>query len=130
MHDFNRADRVGDTIQRELSVLIQTEIGDPRLGMVNVNAVRVTPELRNARVYVTFVDTHEAKDIKQGVAILNKASGFLRSKLHTRMTLRVMPKLHFEFDESIERAAHMTKLIDSVAPAPDDSADDGEQSDR
>lgn len=122
MNDFSRAERVGDTIQREISVLIQNEIRDPRLGMVNVNAVRVTDDLRNARVFVTLVNTHEADKIKQSITILNKASGFLRSQLHTRMTLRVMPKLHFEYDESIERAARMSKLIDSVAP-PKASAD-------
>lgn len=116
MHDFNRSERVGDTIQREISILIQNEIRDPRLGMVNVNAVRVTDDLRNARVFVTLIDTHDPDKIKQSVGILNKASGFLRSQLHTRMTLRVMPRLHFEFDESIERAARMTQLIDSVAP--------------
>lgn len=114
MHDFSRAERVGDTIQRELANLILQEIRDPRVGMANVNAVRVTDDLRNARIFVTFIDNPDQNAIKQSVQVLNKASGFLRSKLHTRMTMRVIPKLHFEYDESVMRAAHLTDLIDSA----------------
>jgi ribosome-binding factor A len=122
VHDFNRAERVGDTIQRELAALIQQKIRDPRVGMVNINAVRVGDDLRHARVFITFVDERSETDIKQAIAVLNRASGFLRSQLHERMVMRVMPRLHFEYDESIVRAARLTQLIDSVRPArPDDT---------
>lgn len=117
MHDFSRAERVGDTIQRELANLIQQEIRDPRVGMVNVNAVRVSNDLRNARVFVTFVDRSEQSQINKSIEVLNKAAGFLRTQLHSQMTLRVVPKLRFEFDESVRRAAHMTDLIDSALEA-------------
>ena len=115
MHfDFNRADRVADTIQRELAILIQTKIGDPRLGMVNINAVRVTDDLRHARIFVTFVEELDGNQIKVAIGVLNKASGFLRSQLHTRINMRVIPKLLFEYDESILRAARLSDLIDAA----------------
>ena len=112
MHDFSRAERVGDTIQRQLANLIQQEIRDPRVGMVNVNAVRVSSDLSNARVFVTFVDRSDQAQIKQSIEALNNAAGFLR-----KMTLRVVPKLRFEYDESVRRAAQMTDLIDSALEA-------------
>lgn len=115
-NEFNRHERVGDTIQRELAILLQTRIRDPRIGMVNINAVRVTDDLRHAKIYVTFVDERAEADIKKAIEALNKASGFLRSHLHERMVMRVIPRLHFEFDESVARAARLTQLIDSVAP--------------
>jgi|TARA_B110000483_G_scaffold147265_1_gene175634 ribosome-binding factor A len=115
--DFSRADRVGDTLQRELATLIQQEVRDPRVGMVNINAVRVSKDLGRARVFVTYVEQSDKEAIKQSIAVLNKASGFLRSQLHSRMTMRVIPKLHFEYDESIMRAAHLTDLIDSALKA-------------
>lgn len=114
MHDFSRAERVGDTLQRELAILIQQEIRDPRVGMVNINAVRVKNDLRNARVFVTYVDHPDDGAIQQSIQVLNKAAGFLRSQLHTRMIMRVIPQLHFEYDESVMRAAHLTELIDSA----------------
>ncbi|MBT5331615.1 MAG: 30S ribosome-binding factor RbfA [Porticoccaceae bacterium] len=117
MHDFSRAERVGDTIQRQLANLIQQEIRDPRVGMVNVNAVRVSSDLSNARVFVTFVDRSDQAQIKQSIEALNNAAGFLRTQLHRQMTLRVVPKLRFEYDESVRRAAQMTDLIDSALEA-------------
>ena len=112
--DFSRAERVGDTLQRELANLIQQEIRDPRVGMANINAVRVSQDLGRARIFVTFVEKTDQQSINKSLSVLNKAAGFLRSKLHARMTMRVIPKLHFEYDESIMRAAHMTQLIDSA----------------
>jgi ribosome-binding factor A len=113
-HDFDRSERVGDTILRELALLIQRELRDPRLGMVNVTAVKVAKDLKNARVFVTFVETTENKEILEQVLVLNRAAGYLRAELGKQMSMRVIPKLHFEFDESIFYGARMTKLIDEV----------------
>lgn len=114
MQDFSRADRVGDTLQRELAILIQQEVRDPRVGMVNINAVRVKNDLRTARVFVTYVERLDEKAIKESIQVLNKAAGFLRTQLHKKMIMRVMPQLHFEYDESVMRAAYLTDLIDSA----------------
>ncbi len=113
-YDFDRADRVGDTMQRELALLVQRELRDPRLGMVNITAVKVSKDLKNARVFVTFVETEQQKKILEQIEVLNHASGFLRAELAHHMSMRVIPKLHFEFDESVLRGAHMTKLIEEV----------------
>ena len=118
--DFSRAERVGDTLQRELANLILQEIRDPRVGMVNINAVRVSNDLSRARIFVTYVESPNQQQVEQSLKVLNKASGFLRSKLHNRMNMRVIPKLHFEYDESIMRAAHLTDLIDSALQADRD----------
>ncbi len=113
-HDFDRAERVGDTMLRELALLIQRELRDPRLGMVNVTAVKVSKDLKNARIFVTFVETGKEERILEQVEVLNRASGFLRSALSHQMSMRVIPRLHFEFDESILRGARMSKLIEEV----------------
>lgn len=118
--DFSRAERVGDTLQRELANLILQEIRDPRVGMVNINAVRVSSDLSRARIFVTYVESPDQQQVEQSLRVLNKASGFLRSKLHNRMNMRVIPKLHFEYDESIRRAAHLTDLIDSALQSDKD----------
>lgn len=125
-NDFSRAERVGETIQRELSNLVQQELRDPRIGMVNINAVRVHHDLHNARVFVTYVDHPDETAIKQSIQVLNKAAGFLRSQLHKRMTMRVIPRLHFEYDESVMRAANLTDLIDSAVRS-DQRHQDAEQ---
>ncbi len=122
-HDFDRAERVGDTLLRELALLIQRELRDPRLGMVNVTAVKVTKDLKHARVFVTFVETGGEQKILQQIEVLNRAAGFLRAELTHHMTMRVIPKLHFEFDESVLYGARMTKLIEKVR-ARDTQQDD------
>jgi len=113
-HDFDRAERVGDTMLRELAMLIQRELRDPRLGMVNVTSVKVTRDLKHARVFVTFVETSADEKILEQIEVLNRASGFLRAEVARHMSMRVIPKLHFEFDESVLYGARMTKLIDEV----------------
>lgn len=126
-NDFSRSERVGDTLQRELASLIQHEVRDPRVGMVNINAVRVSRDLRSARIFVTYVEQLDEQAIQQSIQVLNKAAGFLRSKLHNRIIMRVMPQLHFEYDESIMRAAHLTDLIDAAVKTDRQHAEAREQ---
>lgn len=122
-HDFDRAERVGDTMLRELAQLIQRELRDPRLGMVNVTAVKVAKDLKHARVFVTFVETSGDDKILEQIEVLNRASGFLRAELARHMSMRVIPKLHFEFDESVLYGARMTKLIEEVRSRESDQED-------
>lgn len=124
--EFFRSDRVGDAIQRELASLIQQEVRDPRVGMVNVNAVKVTRDLAHARVFVTFVNDLDQANVAQRIKVLNQASGFIRAQLSHRIDLRIVPHLKFEFDESIYRGEHMSKLIDSlnIPPEPDSDSKD------
>ena len=112
--EFFRADRVSDAIQRSLAGFIQHEIRDPRIGMVNINAVDVTRDLAYAKVYVTFVGVDSDKESEQGAAILNKASTFLRTLLSKELNMRTTPKLQFFYDRSAVRGQELSHLIDKA----------------
>ncbi|HEY8049927.1 MAG TPA: 30S ribosome-binding factor RbfA [Ramlibacter sp.] len=102
----NRSFQVADQIQRDLAELIR-EVKDPRLGMVTINSVEVTPDYAHAKVYFSVLvgDPHECEEA------LNHAAGFLRSGLFKRLHIHTVPTLHFNFDRTTERAADMNALI-------------------
>jgi ribosome-binding factor A len=111
--EFTRSDRVSDAIQRLLSQIIPQEIGDPRVGMVNINDVTVTRDMAYAKVYVTFVGADEARS-QEAVAVLNKAAGFLRTFLARELSMRTVPKLQFIFDKTSIRGQELSALIDKA----------------
>jgi ribosome-binding factor A len=102
----NRGFRVADQIQRDLAELIR-EVKDPRLGMVTINAVEVTPDYAHAKVFFSVLvgDPQECEEA------LNHAAGFLRNGLFKRLHIHTVPTLHFQFDRTTERAADMNALI-------------------
>jgi len=108
-----RPQKVADLIQRELSELIRLEVRDPRVGMVTITSVDVSPDLSHAKVFVTLLEKDKVDDTLQG---LRRAAGFLRSQLAHRMKLYTTPELRFAYDESVERGDHLSRLIDSVVP--------------
>lgn len=113
--EFKRTDRVADQIQRDLAVLIQREIKDPRLGMVTVSYVKVSKDLGYADTYITVLplgDQNEASVVSESLAVLNHAAGFLRKELSRGIKLRVMPQLRFHFDESVDRGRRLHSLIE------------------
>jgi ribosome-binding factor A len=90
--------------------LIAREVKDPRVGSVTVTAVKVAPDMSSAKVlFVPFGGKHPAEDVQAG---LTRAAGFLRGEVGRRLSLRHAPKLEFEYDETLERADHLTRLID------------------
>ncbi|HET20241.1 MAG TPA: 30S ribosome-binding factor RbfA [Chromatiales bacterium] len=106
-----RHQRVADQIQRELAQLIRDEVRDTRLGMLTLTAVRVSPDLSHAKVFFTTMDPEQravAMEVLSGVA------PHLRSLLGRLMRLRITPQLHFVYDESIERGAHMSAVISAA----------------
>lgn len=109
-----RAQRVADQIQRELAVLLQREVKDPRLGIVTVSAVEVTSDLQNAKVFVTFLGKDEEQEIKQALEVLAGAAGFLRSQLAKSIRMRSVPSLRFLFDKSIVEGQRMSSLIEKA----------------
>lgn len=123
--DYSRTQRIGDQMQRELALLIQREIKDPRLGMVTITAVNVARDLGHATVYITTMDKDTPEDIALTLDILSQASGFLRSQLGKAMKIRTIPQLHFLYDESIVRGSQLSALIDK-AVAADRKHHDGE----
>lgn len=114
----SRIRRIADQIQRDLSVLIQQEVKDPRLGMVTINAVKVSRDLSYADIYFTcmvFGDDADADQARrEQEQLLTKAAGFLRSMLAQELKLRVMPQLRFHYDEVIETGARLSGLIDEA----------------
>lgn len=103
----NRGFRVADQIQRDLSELIARELKDPRVGMVTINAVEVTPDYAHAKVFFSLLNG----DPEETATGLNAAAGFLRNGLFKRLQIHTVPTLHFIFDRTTERAADMNALI-------------------
>ncbi|MBT2785666.1 MULTISPECIES: 30S ribosome-binding factor RbfA [unclassified Halomonas] len=114
MREFKRTDRVADQLQKELAVLIQREVKDPRLGMVTVSGVTVSRDLGYSDVYVTLLGEQEPERIKENLQVLKRAAGFLRSQIAKRIKLRHVPELRFHFDESVVRGQHLSSLIDEA----------------
>lgn len=110
--DFSRTERVGDQIQRELADLIRLEVKDPRVGMVTLAGVEVSRDLAHAKVWFTVLgDAAQVADTTEG---LQRAAGFLRRELGRRMRLRTVPHLHFHYDDTQERGARLSALIDKA----------------
>ena len=110
---FRRADRVADLIRRELSRLLLREVKDPRLGQVIVTAVRLSPDLRHARVF--FTAGTGGTDRQAELQGLQAAAGFLRGHLGRSLSLRYAPALVFEPDDSVDRSLHIAELLKRVA---------------
>ena len=106
-----RSQRVADLIQHTLAPMLQHEAKDPRFAAVTITAVDVSPDLSNAIVFVSML---EETQIASTIAALNKASGYFRHRLADAVELRITPRLHFRFDESISRADRITKLINEA----------------
>ncbi|MAY71497.1 MAG: ribosome-binding factor A [Halomonas sp.] len=133
MREFNRTDRVADQLQKELAVLIQREVKDPRLGMVTVSGVEVSRDLGYADVHITLLGEQDPERIKENLKVLKRAGGFLRSQVARRIKLRHVPELRFHYDESVVRGQHLSSLIEEAVasdrsrqPEGDDENDSGE----
>jgi len=109
---YSRTDRIADQMQRDLAVLVQRELKDPRLGMTTISGIKVSRDLAFADVYVTFMGIEEDEEgIKQGLSVLTNAAGFLRSSLAKGIKLRVMPSLRFHYDQTVVEGPRMSALI-------------------
>jgi ribosome-binding factor A len=105
--------RVADQIQRDLSEIIAFELKDPRVGMITITEVQLTPDYAHAKVFFTMLsDDKEA--IKNTVAGLVKASGYIRIMLGKRLSIHTLPELHFIHDTSTARGIEMSRLIDEA----------------
>ena len=102
----NRGFRIADQIQRDLSELVR-ELKDPRVGMITINAVEVTPDYAHAKVFFSLL----VGDHAESEAALNEAAGFLRNGLFKRLSIHTVPTLHFKFDRTTERAAELNAMI-------------------
>ncbi|MBA3998678.1 MAG: ribosome-binding factor A [Candidatus Accumulibacter sp. 66-26] len=119
---FSRKDRVSEQIKRELADLIRTELKDPRVGMISLTDVEVTPDYAHAKVFFsTLAGGENLQAVQTG---LQKASGFLRRELGKRIRIHTTPQLHFVYDQSLERGADLSKLIDEASAISDHTPED------
>lgn len=116
----NRGYRVADQIQRDLSELISRGLKDPRVGMVTIQSVEVTPDYAHAKVYFSVL-VGNPEECAEG---LNQAAGFLRNGLFKRLQIHTVPTLHFVFDHTPERAADMNALIAKAVASRTKDAED------
>ena len=124
--DYSRSLRIGDQIQRELADLIRNELKDPRIHMITLTGVDVSHDYAHAKVFYTSLNDEADNFLIQNG--LDNAAGFLRSQLLHRLKLRVIPQLHFIYDESVERGMRLSRLIDE-AVAQDSAAREPKESD-
>ena len=108
-----RSQRVADQIQRDLAELIAMEVKDPRVGMVTLSEVQLTPDYAHAKVFFTTLIDDPAS-VQHTLTGLKKASGFLRNQLGKRLSIHTLPELHFVHDTSTSRGAALSKLIDEA----------------
>ena len=112
--EFSRADRVAQELQKEVAIILQREVKDPRIGMVTVSDVEVTKDLSCAKVFVTFLFDHDDAAIEQGMKALEKASPYIRTLLGKAMRLRIVPELRFMYDRSLVEGMRMSNLVTDV----------------
>jgi ribosome-binding factor A len=104
-----RQKRVAELLHKEMSLLIQQRVGDPRLAFVTVTGVEVTPDLRRAHVYVSILGDDEAR--QAALTALAHATGFFRHELAATLDLRFVPELLFHLDVSLDRAERIDELL-------------------
>ncbi len=107
-----RAGRIADQVQRELAELIRGELKDPRVGLITITDVELSADYHHARIFVTTLAGEGA--IESALEGLQRAAGFLRSRLAGSMRTRTVPELHFVYDESVERGTRLSRLIDEA----------------
>ncbi|HEC8324089.1 TPA: 30S ribosome-binding factor RbfA [Providencia rettgeri] len=116
--EFSRAQRVAQEMQKEIAIILQREIKDPRIGMATVSGVELSRDLAYGKVFVTFFnitnDKSEEEMVADGIKALNEAAGFIRSLIGKAMRLRIIPELTFEYDNSLVDGMRMSNLVSNV----------------
>lgn len=108
-----RAEKLREFVKEEVSLIIQRELKDPRIGFVSITDVEVSVDLRHAKVFVSVLGDEDAKT--KTMAGLNSARRFIRVELGKRMQIRYTPELHFRLDDSIERGTRVVSLLRKVS---------------
>ena len=106
-----KIDRLNNSFVEHISRIIRTEIKDERISFVTVTAAKITNDLSFAKVYVTVLNDKERENV---IKLLNKASNFIERELSKRIDIRKMPDITFVYDESLEYAANIENIIESI----------------
>ncbi|MGL9719549.1 30S ribosome-binding factor RbfA [Symbiopectobacterium sp.] len=112
--EFSRTQRVSQEMQKEIAIILQREVKDPRIGMATVSGVDLSRDLAYAKVFVTFLNDNEPEQVKAGIKALQDASGFIRVLLGKAMRLRVVPELTFAYDNSLVEGMRISNLVTNV----------------
>ena len=104
-----RPERLAEQIKEEVSLIIAGEVEDPRVGFVTVTEARVTPDLKHAKIYVSVLGTD--KEVKESLAALKHAAGFIRTQLGPVLRMKRTPELHFVYDGTTETASRIEELL-------------------
>lgn len=119
-----RAERLAEQIREELSLIIAGEVEDPKVGFVTVTEAKVSADLRTAKVYVSVLGTED--EVKESMAALKHAAGFIRNQLGIVLRMKRTPDLHFVYDDTDLRAARIEELLSqevAKAQEPNELAD-------
>ena len=123
--EFPRSRRVEEQIQRILSDVVRAEVRDPRLNGVIVSAVKVSRDLSVAWIYYSTLDA--ARTVEELSAAFDSASGFLRRRLAAELSVRRVPELRFEFDDTIQRGTALEELIETAVSGDSAVSKDGDE---
>lgn len=107
-----RAERVGEQMKQETMDIVNNKVKDPRVGFLTITDVELTNDLSHAKVYLTVLGSN--KEIDNTFKALEKAKGFIKSELGSRMRLRIIPDLTFEYDKSIEYGNKIERMIQDL----------------
>jgi ribosome-binding factor A len=117
-----RPGRVADVIRLELARVLREDVRDPRVGFVTLTDVQVSPDLRNARVFVSTLD----QDEQTTLAALERAAPFIRQALARSAALRFTPRLQFVFDRTLATGSRVESLLQEMGPLPEPTPEDGD----
>jgi ribosome-binding factor A len=115
--EFGRNARIASQMQKELALLLQRGVKDPRLGFVTVNEVEVTKDLAVAKVYVTVLNA-DSKTVARNLEILNEAASYLRREVGKRIRMRSVPELRFYYDETLDTGMRMDAILHELEDKP------------
>lgn len=111
---FNRVKRVSNEIQKRIAVIIQQKLNDPRIGSPTISGVQMSKDLKNAKIFITFIDKENPEEIQSAIMILQQASCFIRILLAHSLSLRVVPVLWFKYDTSLINGIKLYNLISKL----------------
>jgi ribosome-binding factor A len=113
MGQGSRPERVGEEIRQELAIILAREVHDPGVGFVTLTRVVVSPDLQQARVFYTIIGDDKAR--RETARALDRATPFLRRQIGSRVRLRRVPELRFEFDRGVEHQDRIERILLDLA---------------
>ncbi len=116
--EFKRSSRVSSQMQKELAIILQQGMKDPRIGFITVNEVELSKDLSSAKVFITALGADEQGQ-KENLKLLNEAAPYIRSEVGKRMRLRCVPYIKFHYDTSFENGMRVSELLSQFPATPE-----------